>query len=88
MPWSHRQTLVPLGLVVAVALGVALHAHLARGPAAAGLLEQPRQNTAQLYQIGDQEFLAMNSGISGARRMSQVSFATRLTAGCAFDRLE
>jgi hypothetical protein len=75
MPWSHRQTLVPLGLVVAVALGVALHAHLARGPAAAGLLEQPRQNTAQLYQIGDQEFLAMNSGI--LRRKTHVTSLVR-----------
>lgn len=62
MPWAHRQSLLPLGLVVAAALGVGLHLHLKAAPSADVLLEQ--QDPTQLYQIGDQEFLAMNSGIA------------------------
>ena len=61
MPWSYRQTALPLGLVVAAAIGVGLHTHLTQMPAAGDLLEQ--QEATELYQIGDQEFLAMNSGI-------------------------
>lgn len=62
MPWSHRQTVLPLGLVVAAAIGVGFHSHLTQAPAVGDLLEQ--QEPTQLYQIGDQEFLAMNSGIT------------------------
>jgi len=46
---SYHHMLLPLGAVVAVALVVGLHSH--------------SQGSAELYQIGDQEFLSMNSGI-------------------------
>ena len=65
-PWftmvsAARQTWLPLGAVVMAAVAVGLYSRSARGPSAAAALSEA-QMTSQLYQIGDQEFLAMNSG--------------------------
>jgi hypothetical protein len=60
---SFRHTLMPLGVVVTAALALTLGLH-ARNAAQVRPeeLEGMAQARTELYQIGDQEYLAMNSG--------------------------
>ena len=51
MPLSVRHALLPLALSVLAAVVVVLHVRIGH-----------RSQSAELYQIGDQEFLSMNSG--------------------------
>ena len=60
---SVRQTWLPLGLVVVAAAAIALYSRSALRVSAVDVPSEA-QNPSQLYQIGDQEFLAMNSGAS------------------------
>jgi hypothetical protein len=58
---TYRHTLLPLSIVMAVVLVVGLHSRTVRTPAEA-MAAPAEQDPTQLYQIGDQEFLTMNSG--------------------------
>jgi hypothetical protein len=63
---SVRQTWLPLGLVVVAAAAIALYSRSALRVSVVGIPSEA-QNPSQLYQIGDQEFLAMNTGVSAQR---------------------
>lgn len=56
-----RQTWLPLGAVVMAAVAMGLYSRSAPGPSTAAAPSEA-QMPSQLYQIGDQEFLSMNSG--------------------------
>ena len=64
---SFRQTWLPLGLVAVAAVAVGLHTWR-EGMAQSAVSVAPEQRPSELYQIGDQEYLAMNSG----RRYTQI----------------